>query len=54
MGSSLTDPTTLQPAHRTAMLVCAALLAAGGVVSLLTVPSTADAVRHASVRSATR
>lgn len=49
VGSSLTDPTTLQPAHRTAMLVCAALLVAGGVVSLLTVPSTADAVRPVHV-----
>jgi len=49
VGSSLTDPTTLQPAHRTAMLVCAALLVSGGIVSLLTVPSTSDAVRPVHV-----
>ena len=41
VGSSLTDPTTLEPAHRIAMLVCAGLLAGGGVVALLTVPSSA-------------
>ncbi|WP_421735994.1 MFS transporter [Cellulomonas sp.] len=49
VGSSLTDPTTLEPAHRVAMLVCAGLLAAGGVVALLTVPSSADAVRPVDV-----
>jgi EmrB/QacA subfamily drug resistance transporter len=45
VGSSLTDPSTLQPAHRLALLVCAGLLVGGGVVSLLTVPSSAEAVR---------
>jgi len=49
VGSSLTDASTLHAANRTAMLVCAALLAAGGVVSLVTVPSTADAVRPGAV-----
>lgn len=49
VGSSLTDPTTLEPAHRVAMLVCAGLLAGGGVISLLTVPSSADAVRPVEV-----
>ncbi|WP_029290863.1 MFS transporter [Cellulomonas sp. HZM] len=45
VGSSLTDATTLQPAHHTAMLVCAGLLAAGGLVAAATIPSTAAAVR---------
>jgi MFS family permease len=41
VGAALTDPATLEPAHRTAMLVCAALLAAGGAVSALTIPTRA-------------
>jgi len=45
VGSSLTDAHTLEPAYRVAMLVCAGLLAGGAVISLLTVPSTAEAVR---------
>jgi hypothetical protein len=45
VGSSLTDPVTLQPAHRTAMLLCAGLLAVGALVSLTTIPRTAAAVR---------
>ncbi|WP_315098550.1 DHA2 family efflux MFS transporter permease subunit [uncultured Cellulomonas sp.] len=45
VGATLTDPATLQPAHRLALLVCAGLLAGGGIISLLTVPSSADAVR---------
>ena len=45
VGSSLTDPATLQPAYRTALIVCAGLLVAGAVVALLTVPNRADAVR---------
>ncbi|WP_421742324.1 MFS transporter [Cellulomonas sp.] len=49
VGSSLTDPSTLEPAHRVAMLVCAGLLAGGGVIALLTVPSSADAVRPVDV-----
>ncbi len=44
-SAGLTDPDTLADAHRVAMLVCAGLLAAGGLVSLLTVPSSASAVR---------
>lgn len=48
VGSSLTDPATLEPANRIAMLVCAALLAGGAVISLVTVPSSADAVRPAA------
>jgi EmrB/QacA subfamily drug resistance transporter len=49
VGSSLTDPATLEPAHQTALLVCAGLLAGGGVISLLTVPSSAAAVRPVDV-----
>ncbi|MET0788865.1 MAG: MFS transporter [Cellulomonas sp.] len=49
VGSSLTDPTTLQPANRVAMLACAGLLVGGAVISLLTVPSNADAVRPVGV-----
>ncbi|MBO3085087.1 DHA2 family efflux MFS transporter permease subunit [Cellulomonas fengjieae] len=49
VGATLTDPSTLEPAHRTAMLVCAGLLAGGGVISLLTVPSRTDAVRPVDV-----
>ena len=49
VGSSLTDPVALEPAHRVAMLVCAGLLAGGAVISLLTVPSSADAVRPVDV-----
>ena len=45
VGSSLTDPVTLHPAYRTSMLICAGLLAAGGVISALTIPSTYDGVR---------
>jgi hypothetical protein len=45
VGSSLTDPTTLEPAYRIAMVVCAGLLAGGALISLFTVPSRADAVR---------
>ena len=45
VGASLTDPTTLEPAYRTAMLLCAGLLVGGALVSLLTVPRTADGVR---------
>lgn len=45
VGAALTDPATLQPAHSTAMVVCAALLAAGGLVSALTIPTRAADVR---------
>lgn len=45
VGAALTDPATLGPAHRTAMVVCAALLAAGGLVSALTIPTRAADVR---------
>ena len=38
VGTGLTDPATLADGHRVAMLVCAGLLVAGGLVSLLTVP----------------
>lgn len=45
VGASLTDPERLAPAHRTAMLVCAGLLAAGAAVAWATVPGSAAAVR---------
>jgi MFS family permease len=35
---SLTDPGALAPAYRTAMLVCAGLLAAGSLIALMGVP----------------
>ena len=41
-GSSYADPLALTPAYRLAMLACAGLLAAGGVVSWLGVPGRAD------------
>ncbi|WP_034610790.1 MFS transporter [Cellulomonas sp. URHD0024] len=50
VGSSLTDPTTLEPAYRIAMLVCAGLLAGGAVISLLTVPNNAESVRPPTPR----
>lgn len=45
VGSTLTDAATLAPAHRTAMLVCAGLLAAGGLLALAALPSSMAAVR---------
>ena len=36
-GAAYADPVLLQPAYRTAMLVCAGLLAAGGVLAFLLV-----------------
>lgn len=48
VGSSLTDAATLEPAYRVAMLICAGLLAGGALISALTVPRTADAVRPPS------
>ncbi|UZN03975.1 hypothetical protein [Cellulomonas sp. S1-8] len=45
VGATLTDPDRLAPAHRTAMLVCAVLLAAGAAVAWVTVPRTAADVR---------
>jgi EmrB/QacA subfamily drug resistance transporter len=45
VGKSLTDPATLAPAYRTAMLVCAGLMAVGGLVAFTAIPSSYDAVR---------
>jgi len=45
VGSSLIDPVTLGPAHRTSMLICAGLLVAGGLLAALTIPSSLAAVR---------
>jgi MFS family permease len=48
VGESLTDPATLAPAYRTAMLVCAALMGLGGVLAFVTIPSSYDEVRPAA------
>nr|WP_269204753.1 MFS transporter [Motilibacter deserti] len=40
-GDDYADPAALQPAYRNAMLVCAGLLAAGGVLAALSVPGRA-------------
>jgi len=45
VGASLTDPVTLAPVDRTAMLICAGLMAAGALVAPATVPSSFAAVR---------
>jgi EmrB/QacA subfamily drug resistance transporter len=45
VGTQLTDPATLAPAHRTAMLICAGLMAAGGLLALVTVPTSMAGVR---------
>ncbi|QTE29472.1 MFS transporter [Pengzhenrongella sicca] len=45
VGSSLLDPAMLGPAHRTAMLLCAGLLAAGGLLAFATIPASLAAVR---------
>jgi EmrB/QacA subfamily drug resistance transporter len=45
VGESLTDPATLAPAYRTAMLICAGLMVLGGLASLATIPSSYEAVR---------
>lgn len=37
-GGSLAEPATLQPVYRTTMLICAALMVAGGAVAYLSVP----------------
>jgi EmrB/QacA subfamily drug resistance transporter len=46
VGETLLDPVTLAPAYRTAMLVCAGLLAAGGLVALSGVPSSYAVLRE--------
>jgi len=45
VGASLTDPVTLAPAYRTAMLICAGLMTAGALVALATIPSSYAAIR---------
>jgi EmrB/QacA subfamily drug resistance transporter len=45
VGASLTDPVTLAPAYRTAMLICAGLMVGGALVALATVPSSYAAIR---------
>ena len=44
LGSSFTDPLALGPAYRTSMLICAALLLAGGALSFATIPSSFAAI----------
>ncbi|WP_029429503.1 DHA2 family efflux MFS transporter permease subunit [Blastococcus sp. URHD0036] len=43
VGSSLTDPATLEPAFRTSMLICAGLMVAGAVVAAIGLPRGARA-----------
>jgi hypothetical protein len=45
VGAQLTDAATLAPAYRTAMLICAGLLVAGGLLSLMALPASMAAVR---------
>ena len=45
VGSRLTDPSTLAPAYRTSMLICAGLMALGGLLAFGTIPSSYAAVR---------
>jgi EmrB/QacA subfamily drug resistance transporter len=52
LGTSLVDATTLAPAHRTSMLVCAGLMAAGGLLAAATIPSSFAEVRAGAVRTA--
>ena len=44
LGSSFTDPLALGPAYRTSMLICAALLLAGGALAFATIPSSFAAI----------
>lgn len=48
VGRDLTDAAALAPAHRVAMLVCAGMFAAGGVVGLVFIPSSAAEVRESA------
>jgi predicted MFS family arabinose efflux permease len=48
VGSSLTDPQTMAPAYKTSMLICAGLVTAGGLIALVTIPSSYAAVRQQS------
>jgi MFS family permease len=48
VGASLTDPTTLAPAYRMSMLICAGLMVLGGLLALATIPSSYAAVRPAA------
>jgi EmrB/QacA subfamily drug resistance transporter len=50
VGASLTDPTTLHPAYRASMLICAGMLVVAAAVSAMTIPSTFAAVRGQASR----
>ncbi|SFL45671.1 MFS transporter [Geodermatophilus ruber] len=52
VGAELTDPATLAPAYRTSMLICAALMAVGGLLALAAVPSSYEQVRPPTERGA--
>jgi len=45
VGASLTDASTLAPAYRSAMLVCAGLMCGGGGLAAAAIPSSFAAVR---------
>lgn len=47
---SLTDPSSLEPAYRVSMLVCAGLMAGGAALSWATIPSSYDVMRAAVSR----
>ncbi|HEU4349504.1 MAG TPA: MFS transporter [Actinoplanes sp.] len=43
-AGNLTDPAALQPVYRNSMLICAGLMAAGGVLALIFIPSRRPAI----------
>lgn len=48
LGASLTDPVALHPAYQRSMIICAALVAAGGLLALATIPSSFERIRPPS------
>jgi hypothetical protein len=52
LGSSLTDAVALAPAYHRSMLICAALLVVGGLLSLVAIPSSFGAIRPESAAPA--
>jgi EmrB/QacA subfamily drug resistance transporter len=45
LGASLTDAATLSPAYHRSMLICSGLLVIGGLIALVTIPSSFEAIR---------